>query len=230
MPHVAGSTPVPDPTLLTTEALNREISAVRTQLLLEVERITDARHREIVSLKELFDTRLGEMDKAIVLSRERESLLPKTMEKSSLEQRDYLMSIINERSDKVEGQFKERDVRGDRDAAQSKLAIDAALQAQKEAAAEQNKNFEKAIDKSEAAFAKQIDSLGDRLTTATGGLELQIADVKERLTRLEATGLGRTQQVVEHRAASSDMRGAILLCVSLLAITITVASFVIALS
>jgi len=121
-------------------------------------------------------------------------------------------------------------VRQRRDAEQVKLAVDAALQAAKEAVGEQNKGFTLSIDKSEAATTKQIDSLGIRLTTATGGLEGQIADVKERLTRLEATGLGRTQQVVEHRAASSDMRGVILMCVSLLAIAITAASFVIALS
>lgn len=58
-------------------------------------------------------------------------------------------------------------------------AILAALQAQKEAVAEQSKSNAMAIAKSEAAFTKQIDGLGDRL-----------GDVKDRVTVIEGKSQG----------------------------------------
>lgn len=70
----------------------------------------------------------------------------------------------------IQTQFQERDVRTDQTASQVKLAVDAALQAQKEAAGEQAKSFSAATTKSETAMNRQIE-----------GLDGKITDVKDRL-------------------------------------------------
>jgi hypothetical protein len=84
-----------------------------------------------------------------------------------------------EKFDSIQTQFKERDVRTDQTASQVKLAVDAALQAQKEAAGEQAKSFSAATTKSETAMNRQIE-----------GLDGKITDVKDRLNRVEAMNLG----------------------------------------
>jgi hypothetical protein len=88
----------------------------------------------------------------------------------------------------IETQFKERDVRTDQTASQVKLAVDAALQAQKEAAGEQAKSFSAATTKSETAMNKQIE-----------GLDGKITDVKDRLNRVEAMNLGANYNRSEHK-------------------------------
>jgi hypothetical protein len=232
-----GSTPVPDPTLLTTAALNREIAGVQASLYREVDTLTAQRHREIASLRELIETRLDAMDKAIELQRDEQAKAPESIEKKVVSLRMYVLDIMNERTKAIDTQFLERENRARGDAAQVKEAVAAALQAAKEAVSEQNKSFEKSIDKSDAATTKQIDSLDAKMATATSALDRQLSDLKERFATLEALGIGRREQVtetraqvVETRAQSADMRGVILMCVSLLAIAITAASFVIALS
>jgi hypothetical protein len=84
-----------------------------------------------------------------------------------------------EKFESIATQFKERDVRTDQTASQVKLAVDAALQAQKEAAGEQAKSFSAATTKSETAMNRQIE-----------GLDGKITDVKDRLNRVEAMSIG----------------------------------------
>ena len=85
-----------------------------------------------------------------------------------------------EKFQSVQIQFKERDVRTEQTASQVKLAVDAALQAQKEATGEANKSF-----------TKQIDALGTTIRTAISGLDLRLGELRDRLTRIEGAGLGR---------------------------------------
>jgi hypothetical protein len=84
-----------------------------------------------------------------------------------------------EKFSSIQTQFQERDVRTDQTASQVKLAVDAALQAQKEAAGEQAKSFSAATTKSETAMNRQIE-----------GLDGKITDVKDRLNRVEAMSVG----------------------------------------
>ena len=92
----------------------------------------------------------------------------------------------------IQTQFQERDVRTDQTASQVKLAVDAALQAQKEAAGEQAKSFSAATTKSETAMNRQIE-----------GLDGKITDVKDRLNRVEAMNLGATYNRSELKDQSS---------------------------
>lgn len=103
---------------------------------------------------------------------------------------DNLGMLMQEKFDSIQVQFKERDVRVEQTARDTKVAVDAALQAAEKARTSSNESFALSIAKSENATTKQIDQTAAQMTTSMGSSALQIADLKERLTRIEGTGVG----------------------------------------
>ena len=161
-----GSRPVPDPTLLTTQ-----------QLL-----------REIFSLKELIFTRIDGMDKGITLLQSQADKVPSiAVVNASVE---ALRQYFEEKFHSISIQFTERDTRTESSARDSKVAVDAALQAAKEAVGEQNKSSALSIAKSEAATTKQIDQISLIINATTKGTDDKIDDLKTRLTAMEGARSG----------------------------------------
>jgi len=142
----AGSVPVPDPTVLTTQQLTKQID----------------------SLKEL----LSQADQ------------------SMLDRLEALRLLHEERFNSIAQQFKERDTRTDQLATASTVAINAALQAAKEAVVNQNISNEKAIAKIEANTTKFLDNL-----------DAKIIDLKEDIGALKNQGIG---QVTQREAYQTD--------------------------
>ena len=178
--------PIPDPTVLTTAALTREVA----------------------SLKELMFTRLDAMDKAVDLLGE----IPTDTDKQIGHLKELFTSkldVVDERFDSVQTQFIERDTRAEQTSRDSKVAVDAALQAAKEAVAEQNKSSALAIAKSETATTKQIDQLGVQISTATNQLKENIDDVKDRLTRIEGEGRGSEAAKTIQQTSNTSLVGVI---------------------
>jgi len=171
--------PIPDPTLLTTQQLMRELA----------------------SLKELIFTRIAGMDEATKLLQAQADRVPSDTDKAIQHLRELTETrfdaielrfearntekLYDEKFHSIETQFKERDTRTEQTSKDSKVAVDAALQAAKEAVGEQNKSSALAIAKSEASTAKQIDQLQTLITTTSNNSDEKIADLKERLTRIE---------------------------------------------
>jgi hypothetical protein len=200
--------PQPDPTLLTTAQLTREIANARelseskvngvaTMLEGRIKYAVDAmenvrlvadKHTDtaIKDVKEILETRFVGIDRAIDLLQETQNRVPILMD----EKINQLRSLHQEKFDSIAVQFAERDTRTEQTAAGVKIAVDAALQAAKEAVAEQNRSFALATGKSETATMKQIDALGLAIQTANKGLDDKIADMKDRLTRIEGMDLG----------------------------------------
>jgi Fe2+ transport system protein B len=179
--HDKASIPIPDPTALTTAALDRQIS----------------------SLKELLFTRLDNS------SRENEVFIDRILELGNKvkEEVRHLENLHNEKFAGITLQFLERDTRAERADRDGKAALAAALQAAKEAVTEQNKSAALAIEKSSAATAKQMDQQGIQIATATQALEDKISGVKElinkldsRITSIESLSIGRSSSVTESRA------------------------------
>jgi hypothetical protein len=81
------------------------------------------------------------------------------------------------------------------------------LQAAKEAVAEQNRSFALATGKSETATMKQIDALGLAIQTANKGLDDKIADMKDRLTRIEGMDLGSNRHREQQLGERADTHG-----------------------
>lgn len=177
--------PVPDPTVLTTAALTREIS----------------------SLEKVLSTRLDGMDRAIVVFNESITRVPTDTDKQIAHLKELVIQMFKlaeERFLGIQTQFRERDVRVDQTAQYTKDAVDAALSAQKEQYSQQNVSFAQSIAKSEAATAKQIDAQGQLLGSSSGALNDKIEAVKERLTRIEGEGRGERAAVVTQQTSNMN--------------------------
>jgi hypothetical protein len=156
--------PVPDPTSLTTRQL----------------------HRELASVKEVIYTRLDGMDRAIVLFNESVTRVPTDTDKQIV----HLRELHDEKFQSIAVQFLERDTRTEQTSRDSKVAVDAALQAAKEAVGEQNKSSALAIAKSEGATTKQIDQILALLQAATKASDDKFGDLKDRLNLIEGREMG----------------------------------------
>ena len=144
-----GSTPVPDPTVLTTQQLVREIAA----------------SREILEAK--YDTRLTAMDTATELNKQATDRIPMLI----CEKVAALKTLHAEKFDGVEKQFMERDTRISEISVLNQKALDAALQAQKESAGKTELSFTKQISDLTAQFQTQNKALDERLNDLKGRLD-----------------------------------------------------------
>ena len=112
--------PDPDPTVLTTENLRREIA----------------------NLKELQDRRFEDMSIAIKLAQSITDKMPSLVDEKVL----HLSEVMTEKFAKVNNQIVERDVRTDQRAGDIKVGVDAAFAAAKETAGKSEAGFTKQID------------------------------------------------------------------------------------
>lgn len=198
--------PIPDPSLLTTKQLQREVFGLRE--LLETRLVgTDTTSRLV---REIIETRLDGMDKAIRLLQDTADKFPARIDekitalKEVHQQKFEAMFDTNiEKFSSIQTQFRERDVRAEQSSKDSKVAVDAALQAAKEAVGEQNKSSALAIAKSETATVKQIDQLATLIQSMTKGFDDKIGDVKDRLTRIEGKGEGTDKSRQTQQSSSS---------------------------
>jgi hypothetical protein len=239
----------PDPSSLTTQQLQREVASLKEILTTRLDgmekaiqvahenlvRVPTDTDKQIQHLKELHDsrfdernhnaelrkqvieTRLNGMDRALELLQETTGAFPTRVD----EKMSALEKVQAEKFGSIALQFMERDARVARSSADSKLAVDAALQAAKEAVAEQNKSSALAIAKSESATQKQIDQLGLNIQQGTNAQDGKINDMKERLTRIEGRSEGGKETKQDSRAVGSSVA-------SLVSILIGVAGFAVA--
>ena len=201
------SKPDPDPTILTTQALYREVN----QLSLLIDSQMDGLYGKI-------DARVTAMDNALGRIRQLVDREPE----ATAQLIDHLRSIHEEKFKSIQVQFTERDVRTEQTSRDSKVAVDAALQAAKEAVGEQNKSSALAIAKSEASTTKQIDQQGLLIASSTKGLDDKIDDIKERLTRIEGAGTGS-------KATRDDSRSIIAVLISAVAVIVVIINAVVSL-
>jgi hypothetical protein len=182
--------PRPDPTTLTTAQLKESITAVR----------------------EVFDARLSGMDRAIELLASTQSRTPSETERGLLNLKDLhgerFDSFDKQLVDTQRGialQFAERDVRLEQAAVATKIAVDAALQAQKEAANATNVSNTAAIAKSELNTTKLIDGIVALLNSTVKATDEKIGDLKGRLDRGEGNSSGIQYNVNERRSNTNTM-------------------------
>lgn len=161
--------PVPDPTTLTT---------AQTQ-------------RESAHTKELFDTRINAMDKAIQLLQAFADKSPTTA--AVAQSVESLEKLHAEKFNSIQTQFKEKAVSDERSGKDTKDAVEKAFAAAKEAVAEQNKANAMSIAKSEAATTKQIDGILANIVTATKTSDDKFTDIKDRLSAIEGQKKGGSE-------------------------------------
>jgi len=218
-PPVMGMIPIPDPTILTTQQLVGAVSSLREILearIFGMEKLIEQLVKQEHGLNTLIENKLealtqiqNEKFRSIEIQfKERDTRNEQTTRDNRLavdaalqaakeagaaidEKTAHLQALHGERFHSISTQFIERDVRTEQTSRDSKVAVDAALQAAKEAVGEQNRSSALAIAKSEAATVKQIDQQGLLIQTATGALNDKIEDIKDRLTRIEGMGVGQ---------------------------------------
>lgn len=164
MQPATGSVPDPDPTARTVEQMKRDIEALR-----------DLLESKVGGSREVIETRLSGMDKAIELLQATTNKIPSYI-KDAVGQ---LERLHDEKFESIGTQFSERDVRSDKSEVAQKTAVDAALA-----------GAEKAVGKTELSFTKQIDQIGQRIDTVSRSADEKISDLKERIQSIESQAKG----------------------------------------
>ena len=173
------SVPLPKPIIITSVSTDSALIADPTLLT------TQALMREVNGLKELIAIRIEALDRAITLLQEDFKCGPAV---SVIEERvNSLVKLTDEKFISLQAQFHERDNRRE----QTSHAVEAALQAAKEAVSEFNKSGAQAIAKSEASTIKQIDQIAILLQNINKASDDKISDVKDRLTMIEGRSGGQ---------------------------------------
>jgi len=127
---------------------------------------------------------------------------------------EELSAVTTERFLGVAAQFSERDTRTDQRAGDTKLAVDAAFAAAKEATA-----------KIEAGFTKQIDAMINIIDTKTANLAGGLGDLKDRTTAMENRTAGISSARGESRDQNTDNRALLL---GVCGVAIAAAAFLVA--
>ena len=172
-----GNIPVPDPSILTTEQINRTVEQIRVEFAAAITATSRLRDAQFETLR----VRLDGMDKAAAVLSEGLSRTPSVLDRETAR----LEKLFAERFDSVALQFRERDVRSDQDKFAASTAINAALSALKEMIALQNTANAAAITKSEASTIKQMDGILALLASNNNALNDKIAVINGRLDRGE---------------------------------------------
>ncbi len=155
-----------DPLVSLSNEIDLRFQWVRTQLT-AMERATDLQHQDMVRVPTLLQTATTSLRE--VLHQELETITARLQGEI-----DKIYSEISQKFISVANQFEERDTRTDQRAGDTKLAVDAAFAAAKEATA-----------KIEAGFKEQIKALTDLVDTKTAQLSRETTDVKDRVIAIE---------------------------------------------
>ena len=183
----------------------------------DLTRVPTTVDRQITALRELLEQRFVGIEKEAVILNDglaaRHNAIKEesaTLKELITEKIQVLASVTTERFLAVSAQFSERDTRTDQRAGDTKLAVDAAFAAAKEATA-----------KIEAGFTKQIDAMNNIIDNKTANLSGGIADLKDRLTAMENRTVGMTTNREIAREDNKDSRSAIAIIISVVAVVAT---------
>ena len=133
--------------------------------------------REVEGLEAKFNLRFEAVDKATDLLHENMTRVPTDTDR----QISHLREFFIEKFTSIQKQFDERDIRSRASEQSAETAVNAALQAQKEAAG-----------KSEVSTVKQIDGLGALMASSNEAMNDKISAINSRLDRGDGKTTGIT--------------------------------------
>jgi len=188
--QLGGLVPIPDPTVLTTQALLREVAALKE--------LSDTKFEAIDKRLDILSTTLATRDTAIATaSQHLRELMFSELEKVKI--------VADEIFQRIDVQFVERDKRTEQLSLASSTAIAAALQAAKEAVGAQNTSNSIAIAKSETSTFESLRQLRELFLSETKSINDKVDDLKTRVDRSEASSVGQKTNIVETRANTGQM-------------------------
>lgn len=199
-PHTGHFTP--DPTALTSLALSQAKEDLRREQA-AMRELIEQRLNGIDSFLELYGIQLREIPAVneeqrehvrrevadrVNASSDHSALEIHRVEQVAHEELNHLREVYEQKYIGIGTRFDERDERTAQAAQESRISLDAALAAAKEAVGAQQEANSTAIAKSEAATQKTIDALTASSAAANRSLDDKIADIKSRVDRGEGGG------------------------------------------
>jgi hypothetical protein len=190
------SMPIPDPTVLTTQALYREVAALR----------------------ELVEQRIASLAAAMANADE---ATRRTIHEA-IEARNILDREVQLRTDLQFRLVEQQRVEQKKD---TKDAVDAALSAAKEAVREQTIASSLATQKSETATNKQQDELAKRFETAFENLRRADDEIKERIAEVDRKASDLASQKLGATTDRTGLYATVGIVITLLLLGMTVIGF-----
>jgi hypothetical protein len=186
-------------------------------------------------LRELIEQRLNAMDLATKVLAGSVEKFPTDIDRAVGSVREIVLGEVS----RVQAVTLEKFTAIDGTFSSNALALTAALAAQKEAAAEQNKSNTLAITKSESSTKETIAANAVQAQTGLASLSGQVSDVKDRVIRLESLDIGAKSvtgspfdaaSVAQEARIAQDarQRAAIAIVISAILALVAVASLVFA--
>lgn len=133
-----------------------------------------------------------------------------------------IRNMGEERFASIDNRFKERDIRNTERTTAASAALAAALQSARDLGQQTNEANDRAVQKSEAAFTRQIELLGANIAGIGKGLDGKVEDVKASLNRLE----GRVLQIESLKIGAAENRkgidGNVTLAISIAAVVVAI--------
>lgn len=210
------SRPTPDPTVLTTEQLERAVANIKEWISAQLE-IRDQRFRGIDTATEVLNETVNRTPTQIQT------------------EIHHVRELMNVELKSIDGRFVERDERAKLDKDSERLArgieretgekaLQAALNAQKESAADTNRSNQASIKKSEDSTKESIDKLERNLLLQLASLASKIEDDRAFLNKLELRINGIEQLKQGGKDSLAGIYAAIAAVGGLLAIIVILAS------
>lgn len=173
--------PVPDPTLLTTQSVDRAIGHFQDNVDIRFASLDKATRLNETTVERLAARVETERDKAAA---DRDRQLD-ALRVFFLERIDHVADVATEKITGLEAKLAERDERVKQAAAESKTSLDAAMSAASASVAQQNLANATASNKQEVAFQKLLDQQAATAKAEVQALQQQVADLKDRYSTLE---------------------------------------------
>ena len=174
-------------------------------------------------LRELIEQRLNAMDLATKVLAGSVEKFPTDIDRAVGSVREIVLGEVS----RVQAVTLEKFTAIDGTFSSNALALTAALAAQKEAAAEQNKSNTLAITKSESSTKETIAANAVQAQTGLASLENQFDDLKERVVRIESSGAGVVANRSETRAERGLQHGSAQLAIASVAAFIAVVAVIV---
>ncbi len=217
--------PNPDPSVMTTAQLDRTIVGLTENISAKFEAITtrlDGMDKATTTLHEDMVRVPTILDREIKSARELLESKLEGIDKVNKEQHEHLTNVMNEKFARVDVLFVEGDKRTQQLSTANALALAAALQAAKEAVAEQNRSNTTAIAKSETAVSEQIKQMQVTFETGLRSTNEKIDDIKSRLDKGEGGLSGVRESTRDNRLDHGILIQLLLFGVAVVAVMVTI--------
>lgn len=195
VPSNTGNLPVPDPTVLTTQLVDRALAAYREVVEVRLNAMDAATH---LLANELTLAR-QKTDASDVRSRDDRDRSIQSLREVLTGDIKNVSDVTGERFNAIDNRFLERDTRTEQADRERRVSLDAALAAAKEAVSEQNKANNDKISTAGEVTQRQIDSILTLMSTSIKALDEKFNDMKGRLDRGEGQTSGATDTRSERR-------------------------------